>query len=140
MSLTQSVSFTTLRSLLYTEFCRKIETISNNDQKHVSVRVGPNEVLKHGPIRNHIVRPHYSCVYRTNLSYFRARDLRRHLCRTHGKACDTLVQVISFPAVNSVLRNATVEEMIKHLGFTNQHRRHKFRRTPIRVLIVWRIF
>jgi len=34
--------------------------------------------------------------------------------------CDTLVQGSSFPAVDSVLRNATAEEMIKYLGIKNQ--------------------
>jgi len=108
------------RPIRYRSFCCKIENVSNVNQKHVSVSVDQNEVQKYRSVSNYIVRPRYACVYCANLSYFRARDLRRHLCRIHGEASDTLVQGSSFPAVNSVIRNATVEKMIKYLGFKNQ--------------------
>jgi len=84
-------------------FCREIVNVSNNDKKHFSVSVDQNEVQKCRSVRRHVVRPRYACVYCANLSYLRALDLRRHLCRIHGKSCDTLVQGSPFPAINSVL-------------------------------------
>jgi len=59
-------------------FGRKIVNVSNNDQKHVSVSVDQNEVQKCRSVRSYVVRPRYTCVYCDNLSYYRARDLRRH--------------------------------------------------------------
>jgi len=111
-SVSMYVNQDTKEPIRYRDFCRKIETVSNNSQNHVSASVDPNEVQKPRAIRNYIVRPHYASVYCANLFYFRARDFRRHLCIIHGEACDTLVQGSFFPAVNSVLRNATAEEMI----------------------------
>jgi len=101
-------------------FCRKIVSVSNNDQKHFSVSIDQNEVQKCRSVRSYVVRLCYTCVYCSNLSYYRARHLKRNLCTIHGKSCDTLVQGSLFPAINSVLRNATVEEMNKYLGFLNQ--------------------
>jgi len=116
------VSIKTLRSLLNTEvFVVKLILfqiiLKNMFQFLLSKMKYKNTYIY---IHNYIVRPRYACVYCANLSYFRARDLRRHLLRIHGEVCDTLVQGSSFPAINSVLRNATAEEMIKYLGFTNQ--------------------
>jgi len=39
----------------FRNFCRKIETFSNNSQKHVSVSVDQNEVQKHRSVRKYFV-------------------------------------------------------------------------------------
>jgi len=115
-SVSMSVNQNTKEPSRSRSFGRKIVNVSNYSQRHLFGCVDQNEIQKCRSVRSYVVRPRYACVYCAHLSYFRARDLRRHLCRIHSESCDTLVQGSSFPAINSVLRNATVEKMNKYLG------------------------
>jgi len=55
----------TKKPIRYRNFCYKIEPVSNNSPKHVSVSADQNEVQSHRALRNYIVRPRYACVCRS---------------------------------------------------------------------------
>jgi len=51
-SVSMYVNRDTKEPIRYRNFSRKIEAVSNNSQKHVSVSVNQNEVQKHRTLRN----------------------------------------------------------------------------------------
>jgi len=61
----------------------------------------------------------YSCTT-CYLGFTRMRNLRVHMCTTHGLFSDTMSTTESFPLPDSVVRVATVEEESTMQSPTNQ--------------------